>query len=162
MKTKWHFRGRRWALGLALMSWLPFLSSCACYVPVPTLNENHGRRMKREEVCFIQPGRTSRAEVYARLGTNYVSLPMERAIAYSWECKGLSFPWYFVISGLSSGEAFPTGYEMAGKWQAYFVAFDNNNIAQAVKFKRLAAELPLQEQLDLWFSRLPNQPQTNR
>jgi len=106
MKTKWHFSRWRWLLFLTLTTWLPFITSCACYVPVPTLNENRGRRMQREEVCFIQPGRTSRAEVYAQLGTNCVSLPKERAIAYSWECKGVSFSWYFVINGLYSGKAY--------------------------------------------------------
>ncbi len=131
-----------------------FLCGCIGYLPKPVIVENYGTRLTRDRVAFIQPGKTTRAELIIRLGTNYVSLPHERAIAYSWETRGMSLDWYFVVAGPYGGFAEKTDCQTSaagGAWQAYFVAFDGQELVQAADFKRLNPNnKSLHEQLDQW------------
>lgn len=153
MKAERLFLRSRAAIGLVLAAGLPLLAGC-CYLPVPTTHENHGMKVTRDDVRFIQVGKTTRAEVIDHLGTNYVSLPRERAIAYPFETGGVSFEWYKVVwlgfvvmTDKTDVETSPTG----SYWQAFFLAFDDHAVVQAVRFERLSMNnQSLDEQLDQW------------
>jgi hypothetical protein len=156
--------GRSILLGWLLTGPL-WLSGCIGYLPTPTLHEDYGMKITPEMVRFVRPGITARAEVIAHLGTNYVSLPQDRAMGYPWETKGLSFEWYFVMMGWDGGysektdcETSPTG----ARWQAFFLAYDDHAVVRATCFKKLTTNnKSLDEQLDRWQSRLPDhQPAT--
>jgi len=124
------------------------------------MHEDYGMKVTGEMVQFIHPGITTRAQVIDHLGTNYVSLWRERAIAYPFETKGLSFEWDFVAVGLVSVysertdcETSPTG----ARWQAFFVAFDDHAVVRATCFKKLTANnKSADEQLDHWVASLPS------
>jgi hypothetical protein len=148
------------ALGLLAVLLLA-LTGCVAFVPKPTAYENFGKPVRGEEVAFVQTGRTTRAEIIARLGTNYVSLTQERAIAYPWEGEGLTFDWYFVGVGLFGGSAERYDHEsMPGKggWHAWFAAFDEAGVVRATTFKHLHSHKPLHEQLEAWLNQLPANP----
>ena len=134
------------------------LTSCVGYLPKPTLHERYGRPVTRALVKFIQPGRTTRAEVVASLGTEYASLPQDRALAYPWETSGLSFEWYWVLTGFTHIDCEKTDVEtspMGARWQAYFVAFDDQAVVRATGFRKLTTNKPLSEQLETWCNQLP-------
>jgi hypothetical protein len=145
---------------LGLMAWLG--AGCLGPVPIPSYSEARGRALSPAEVRFVQAGQTTRSEVCERLGTNYSSLWHERAIAYSWEKPGWSFTWSMLIIGYSGAAAVPlsdnlagTPPEMAGKWQAYFIKFDDQARVSHAAFYRLKAHIPLHQQLDAWACRQP-------
>ncbi len=153
---------------LILVGGISLLTGCIGFLPQPTMHDNYGVPVTRADVRFIQPGQTTRAEVISHLGTRYASLPRERALAYPWESKGLSFEWFFVAYGPYGGisektdcETSPTG----ARWQAYFVAFDDQGVVHAASFKNLTTNhKSLHEQLDHWAAgqHPPNDPAGGR
>jgi hypothetical protein len=138
---------------VACLAGIQLVAGCIGFAPVPVVNSDYGRPVRRVDVQFIRPGQTTRLEVKTHLGTNYASLPFERAIAYSWETAGLTFDWYFIAYGPDAGYHEKTG-KTGSTWHAFFVAFDTNGIVCATRFKPLG-ERPLQEQLERWANRLP-------
>ncbi len=123
------------------------------------MHENSGMKVNREMVRFIQVGKTTRAEVVGQMGTKYVSLWHDSAMAYPFETKGVSFEWYEVawlgFTGMSQKtdvETSPTG----SRWQAFFVAFDDQAVVRAACFKKLITDnKSVDEQLDKWVASLP-------
>lgn len=137
-------------------------SGCVGPLPIPTLNEAQGHRLKPADVQFVRAGQTTRENVIQVLGTNYSSLWHDKAIAYSWVAPGWSFNWKVLIFGYYVGEAVPvsenlagTDPEMAGKWGAYFIGFDPSGKVAHANFVRLKSRVPLHQQLDAWASRQP-------
>jgi hypothetical protein len=132
-------------------------TGCAGVIPLPVsaTKVQTGHRLKPAQVAFIQPGQTSRTEVISHLGTNYVALPRERAIAYSWEMKGGGGVWWWWVVGYGSA-AGDAGTWTSG-WRAFFVAFDEQGFVTSSAFKRPSTGRSLHEHLDHWVSRLPAQ-----
>src|SRR5262249_40854304 len=86
------------SLGLLVLT-----AACFGFVPTASLGQKHSHSISAAQRKAICPGKTSRNEVIARLGTNYVMLPDRHAIAYSWENRGLDlgvnaylFKWYVI------------------------------------------------------------------
>ena len=142
----------RWCLALPA---LLLLTGCIGLAPKPSLSEDFGQRIEAPQVRFIHTGQTTRAEVIAHLGTNYTDLPQGRAMAYSWETKGVTFQWYIVVFALFGGRAEPTDWSTGSRWQAYFLAFDRHGVVQAHGYHRLTLNNhhSLHEQLAKWVSR---------
>lgn len=133
------------------------LVGCVGPVPIPSHNDAWGNNIPASKVRFVQAGKTTRNDVIQNLGTNYVSLWHEKAIAYSWEQPGWSFTWSLFLIGLYSGEAAPLsenlagfGPESGGKWRAYFIAFDEGGVVLQSELVRLKPGVPLHQQLDSW------------
>ena len=162
MKTLTDLLGSRQIFCLALVAALVLLSGCIGIAPIPTSSDAYGRRLQDADVEFIHSGQTTRSEVKSRLGTKYASLPSEHAIAYPWETKGLIFDYYFFAYGPYGGGSEKLDYHgspTGNGWHAFFVAFDANAVVRASGFKHLS-RLPLQEQLQQWFDRLPKTPKS--
>lgn len=148
-----------WLVALLALSIISI--GCVGVVPLPVSRTKveHGQRLTPAEVAFVQPGKTTRAEVLSQLGTNCLSLPLGRAIAYSWEMKGGGYAWWWFVA--CPNAAAGDGGIVTGGWRAYFVAFDDRGVATASAFKSPSTSRSLHEHLDHWISRLPAQPQVD-
>ncbi len=134
------------SLALALAALAFVVTGCVGVLPFPVSSSKvvAGRQLKPEDVAFIQPGITTRAQVVARLGTDYAALPYQRAIAYSWEMKGGGGVYW--VAGLYGG----TGGEWVGGWRGYFVGFDPQGVVRAEDFATLATSRSLHANLEGW------------
>ena len=106
-----------------------------------------------------RPGQTTRAEVIAKLGTNYVELPRAHAIAYTWEMRGGGGVWWVALAAGGAAGAIGGGWE--GGWRGFFVAFDGNNVVRAADFKQLSMRRSLDENVDRWAAHLPKSAPAN-
>lgn len=143
---------------LALFAALFCLTGCIGIVPVPHSNRACGRPLHPTDVCFIRARQTTRADVVTRLGTNCVSLPGDRALAYQWEAKGLTFDWFFVAMCPYGGDTIYLGYTgclNGSGWKAFMVSFDTNGVVTASGFRTLRAHVALHQQLEDWTNRQP-------
>lgn len=156
MKPKQTCPSLRTAFGLALLAFLPFLTGCIGVMPVPVVSTKpaYGIRLTDSEVAFIKPGQTTRDEVTAKLGSNFASLPMHRAIAYSWEMKGGGGVWWIAVAGREA--AVVTGGHWPGGWRAFLVAFDEHGVVTATAFKSPSTGRSLHEHMDRWMAQLPD------
>ena len=129
-------------------------SGCAGDVPLPVSSKvERGQKVTAQEVAFIQPRVTARTEVTNKLGTSYVSLPKQRAIAYSWELKGGGMIWWYVIGCAAGGIA--DGSYTPGGWRGYFIAFDEMGVVTRTEFESLSTRYSLHELLQAWESGAP-------
>jgi hypothetical protein len=145
---------------LALVTCL--LTGCAGVVPLPAFPNKvqHGRRITSEQIAFIQPGLTTRAELETALGTNYIESPREPAIAYTWEISGGGGVWWVSLATPYGGVA--KGDTWLGGWRAFFVSFDDNGVVLAAELKRISPEHSLHQHLREWQHALPHaQPDNN-
>ena len=131
---------------------VPFGIGMGTVVPVPRLSKKkieQGREITAREVTFVVPGRTSRAEVIARLGNDFRDSPRVAALAYSWQYNGAQIYWGygFIFAGVAEH-----GVEDFG-WRALFVAFDQNDKVVQSQFYRLRGGKSLDEQLEDWAQR---------
>jgi len=125
--------------------------------PVSSTKVEYGRKLAPADVAFIQPGVTTRAEVVAKLGTDFTALPKERAIAYSWEMKGGGGVWwYFLVAGYAGAAA--NGGSWEGGWRACFIAFDEQGVVTATAFKQPSTRTSLHEHLYAWVGFQPAKP----
>ena len=124
--------------------------------PVSSTKVEYGHRLPTREVAFIQTGVTTRTEVISRLGTNYVSLPGDRAIAYSWEMKGGGGVYWIVVVTPYGGIA--DGGNWTGGWRAFFVSFDDRGVVTTTAFKSPSTRRSLHEHLYAWIKTLPDHP----
>jgi hypothetical protein len=134
---------------------LTLMSGCVGVLPLPTTSNKpeHGCKIERAQVAFIHPGRTTRAQVVARLGRDYTALPLNRAFAYTWELPGGGGVWWYCIF---AGEAAAAGGgSWAGGWRGFLVAFDDQGVVTATAFKKLSCRRPLHENMDRWVAKLP-------
>ena len=121
-------------------------------LPVPPLSKKiieQGREITAPEIQFAVPGRTTRAEVIARLGNDFRESPRVSALAYSWQYEGgFKILWgYGFLGGYGS-----QGVENFG-WRALFVAFDQEGRVIQTQFCCLKNSQSLDEQLEVWAQR---------
>lgn len=136
--------------------------------PVSATKVENGRRLKPADVAFMQPGVTTHAQVVARLGSEYIALPQDRAIAYSWEMKGGGgFSWVclFIPFGAPAGTQInirdfsaADARSWTGGWRTFFIAFDDLGVVRAMAFKSPSTRMSLHEHLYAWIQTLPAQP----
>ncbi len=142
-----------------------FGTGCVGVMPVPVLPgaPEYGSKVEAGPARGIRPGQTTRAEVIAKLGTNYVELPRAHAIAYTWEMRGGGGGWWW--SFFLPTYFGPAGDADAGKWEGgwrgFFVAFDGNNVVRAAEFKQLSMRRSLDENVDRWAAHLPKSAPAN-
>jgi hypothetical protein len=126
------------------------LTGCIGMLPIPKFSNQHthGTIVRAQDTAFIRVGTTSAAELFHNLGTNCISDPRQRAVAFSWELPGGRGMWWVVCTeGGSSGE-----FEWS-RWRAFFVAFDTNNVVIAASAKHLSSRMSLDEHLEIWAKR---------
>ena len=138
-----------------------FGTGCVGIMPVPVLPgaPEYGSKVEAGPARGIRPGRTTRAEVIAKLGTNYVELPRAHAIAYTWEMRGGGGVWWVALAAGGAAGAIGGGWE--GGWRGFFVAFDGNNVVRAADFKQLSMRRSLDENVDRWAAHLPKSAPAN-
>lgn len=130
------------------------LTSCAGVAPVPVTNHvAYGQRLESKHLPCIQPGRTTRAQVIAALGTNYTKFGRSRSIAYTWEMSGGGGVWWVAVATPYGGGAW--GGNWVGGWRGFLVAFDERDVVRAAEFKKLSCRISLDENLDRWVAKLP-------
>jgi hypothetical protein len=136
-----------------------FLTGCVGVVllPVSTKEVHYGHRLQAKDVAFIKPGVTTRAEVIAKLGTNYLALPNQRAIAYSWEMKGGGGVWWWFIAG--PGGAAGNSGSWEGGWRTFFLALDDHGVVRDTAFKSPSTSRSLHRHMDKWLAGLSPQRQ---
>ena len=127
-----------------------WLTGCVgVVVPVPSHDKTYGKVITREQVRFIIPGQTARADVVEKLGSQFRDSPRLPALAYSWEQPAAGLLWFWVIvippSGIGDGD-----YTERSHWRAFFVAFDNSGKVSRTKFVSLSGRKSLDEQLEQW------------
>jgi hypothetical protein len=139
----------------SLASVLTLMSGCAGVLPLPVTSNKpeSGHKIERAQTAFIQPGLTTRNQVIDLLGSDYTALPMNRALAYTWELPGGGWVWWYCIVGPYGGVA--DGGNWAGGWRGFFVAFDEQDVVTASEFKKLSTRQPLHQQMDRWVAKLP-------
>jgi len=146
-----------WRVALGAATALVF-TGCVGVLPQPVsaTKVESGRKLSAPDVAFIKIGQTTRTEVVAQLGTNYLTLPQQRALTYSWEMKGGGWIWWWCVAayGSAAGDA----GTVPGGWRAYFVAFDDCGVVSATEFRRPATGRSLHEHLDAWVGRLSTPP----
>jgi len=157
MKTSLRRFALVWRVALGAATAL-VVSGCVGVLPQPVsaTKVESGRKLSAADVAFIQIGQTTRTEVVAQLGTNYLTLPQQRALAYSWEMKGGGWIWWWCVAGY--GGAAGDGGVTPGGWRAYFVAFDDCGVVSATEFRRPSTGRSLHEHLYAWVGRLPAPP----
>ena len=136
-------RATRFTVGTAvrlasLATVLTLMSGCAGVLPLPVTSNKpeSGHKIERAQAAFIQPGLTTRNQVIDLLGSDYTALPMNRALAYTWELPGGGGIWWYSIFLGYGGAA--DGGNWAGGWRGFFVAFDDQDVVTASKFKKLS------------------------
>jgi hypothetical protein len=134
------------------------LNGCVGAIPRPVsaTQVEYGHRLLTNDVSFIRPGVTKRAEVIARLGTNYTALPLQRALAYSWEMKGGGGVWWVCVVVPYGGVA--DARTWTGGWRAFFIAFDDQGVVTSTAFKSPSARRSLHEHMYNWVASLPAKP----
>ena len=128
------------------------LTGCVGVMPVPPSPRNQpacGKVITPEQVKFIVPGQTTRAEVMARLGDHFRDSPRLPVLAYSWEKPAVGWTWWIVVAG-PGGAGAAGGHAEGNHWQAFFVKFDASGRVAATKFVSLSNHRSLDEQLEDW------------
>ena len=120
-------------------------------VPLPSDGKTYGKVITREQVRFIVPGLTTRAEVTEQLGDQSRDSPQMPVLAYAWEKSTLGWGWA-VANPPPKWENFYRLHERndGSDWQAFFVAFDDAGKVSRTKFVRLSGGNSLDEQLENW------------
>ena len=122
-----------------------------CVVPMPSDGKTYGKVITREQVKFIVPGQTTRAEVTEKLGGQFRASPRLPVLAYAWEKSTLGW-------GLPAANPPPKWANFYSKhecnegsdWRAFFVVFDDAGQVSRTKFVRLSGGKSLDEQLENW------------
>jgi hypothetical protein len=150
---------------LNLLSLTLLLNGCVVPIPIPSFSTKPecGEKLTAARTAFIEPGKTTKAEIIRSLGTNFTSLPQGRAVAYTWEIPGGRGLWLFAtFAGGAAGE-----FEWS-HWRGFFVAVDNRGVVTATAFKRLWSRHSLDEQMDRWvvkitskIAKTPNPPNSD-
>ena len=123
------------------------LTGCVV-VPVPSDGRTYGKVITSDDVKFIVCGRTTRAEVIARLGDQFRDSPRLPVLAYSWETPATGWAWG--VASLREGGAVGSCSENS-HWRAYFIKFDSANRVSCTAFVHLSQHnQSLDEQLEDW------------
>lgn len=136
------------------------LAGCAGIAPMPSCSLSRvGQAVTKPQATFIRVNETTREEVIATLGTNYLALPNNETIAYSWEKPGMDIGWYGVFvwfAPYTAGEVHKkfTDHAVVHGWHAFFIHFDDNNKVTATAFKSLSDHISLHQHMDKWEQRI--------
>ena len=127
------------------------LTGCVGVMPVPPSRNQPacGKVITPEQVKFIVPGQTTRAEVVAKLGVNYRDAQPVKALAYSWETPATGWAWGILIV-LPTGGIVGGNHHENSHWRAFFIEFDSGDRVRRTGFAHLAARKSLDEQLENW------------
>src|ERR1035437_3123740 len=98
------------------------LTGCVGVMPVPpSCNQPAcGKVITPEQVKFIVPGQTTRAEVMARLGDHFRDSPRLPVPACSWEKPAVGWTGWILLAG-PGGAAGGGGYTEGNHWRGFFV-----------------------------------------
>ena len=133
------------------------LTGCVGAVPIPvTSHVDYGHRLKSAQTGFIQPGRTTRDEVIAELGTNFATFPRTSSIAYTWEMRGGGGLWGWAVACPQGGAG--GGGSWAGGWRGFLVAFDERGLVRSAQYRRLSCRRSLDANAERWLTHLPKSP----
>lgn len=120
-------------------------------VPVPSDGRTYGKVITSDDVKFIVCGRTTRAEVIARLGSHFRDSPRLPVLAYSWEKSATGWAWG--VASLGEGGALGSCFENS-RWRAYLIKFDSADRVSCAAFIHLSQHnQSLDEQLENWGAR---------
>jgi hypothetical protein len=138
------------------------LTGCVGAVPIPvTSHVDYGHRLKPAQTGFIQPGRTTRDEIIAKLGTNFVTFPRTSSIAYTWEMRGGGGLWWWWTVGSPYWVGGSEGV-WEGGWRGFLVAFDDRGRVRSAQYQRLSCRRSLDENMERWLTHLPKQPPSDQ
>ena len=140
---------------LTILCLLPVVLLMGCVlVPVPSDGQNYGKVITREQVSFIVPGQTTRAEVVAKLGEQFRDSPRLPVLAYAWEKSTIGWGWPCANPSPPLENFFRQHERNGGSdWRAFFVAFDDAGKVSRTIFVRLFGGTSLDEQLEDWAQR---------
>ena len=129
-------------LGVMLIFSLP---GCVGVMPVPSSDRTYGKVISSEQVKFIVPSQTTRAEVAERLGGDCRESSRAAAVAYSWETPASDWIWWVVCpyGGVD-------GYFDNSHWRAFFLDFNAAGRVRHTEFVNLSRRKSLDEQLEGW------------
>ena len=140
------------AFTILCMLSVALLTGCVGIVfPVPSDGRTNGKVMTREQASFIVPGKTTRAEVIARLGEQFRASPRLPALAYSWEKPAIGWGW---VIGAEAGGA--GGHVERSHWRAFFVRFDDRERVVSIQFVSLSGRKSIDEELENWAAKKDN------
>jgi hypothetical protein len=130
------------------------LTGCVGVTPLPvTSHVEYGQQVQPAQTAGIRPGRTTRAELVAALGTNYASFRASHSIAYTWEMRGGGGVWWAAV--VLGEAAIVKGGNWIGGWRGFLVAFDERDVVRAVEFRKLPGRRSLDETVARWVAKLP-------
>ena len=133
------------------------LTGCIGYVPSLSKQPVNGKQITERDADFIALGRTTRAEVIRKLGTQHCRESLRiAAMGYGWEMPG-GYGFWFIASTMSAAG---DSWEIT-RWRALFLAFDPHDVVTRKEFVKLKGKRTLDEQLEKWagfrFSKTPPQ-----
>ena len=133
------------------------LTGCIGYVPTFAKQPVSGKQITERDADFIAPGRTTRAEVIRKLGTQHCrESPRIAAMGYGWEMPGGYVFWFWASPMSAGGDS-----SEVTRWRALFLAFDSHDVVTRKEFVKLEGKRTLDEQLEKWagyrFSKTPPQ-----
>lgn len=109
-------------------------------IPLPSKDSAHGKAISANDVRFIVPGQTTRAEVVARLGDQFRDSPRLPVLAYSWEKPAIGIGWVWIV--MTPGVV-GSGFVERSHWRAFFVKFDAIGRVGTTKFVSLSSHRSL-------------------
>lgn len=148
---------RRTFLSISIATASILLSGCVGYVPSFSKTPVCGKQITKSNAEFIVPGKTTRAEVIRRLGTQHCRESLRvAAMGYGWEMPG-GYGFFFLMDRMNAaGDV----WELT-RWRALFLAFDSHDVVTRKEFVKLKGSRTLDEQLEKWagyrFSQTPPQ-----
>lgn len=106
-----------------------------------------GSRILPEEVAFVQPGRTSRAEITNLFNQPWASYPDLGVMVYYWECVD----WHWV-GGVFCNNDSVTGSGDVTSLHYWFVKFDDTDLVQKHGFIRASPNTPTKKLAERWLN----------
>jgi len=137
----------RWGYWVPALLAGQLLTGCVGALPVPKLSNRPvtGQIIHHDQVAFVVPELTTRAELVEHLGGNFVASLRQPALAYTWELPGGRGVWWF------GSEYYATAGEFEwSRWRSFFVLFDDRGLVRRIQFKHLSSRHSLHEQLENW------------
>lgn len=138
-----------------LVSLIPILllNGCIGVIPVPPNQDAPavGHAITPGDLKFIVAGKTTQAEVVARLGLDFRESPRMPVMAYSWEKPAWGWAWWMFV-WVPETPCFITGgdHEEGNDWRALYLKFDSAGRVEKTEFAKLDNGHSLDEQMENW------------
>jgi len=134
-----------------LLTGLSVLLTGCVLVPAPADGNTYGKVITRDQVEFIIPGQTTRAEVIEKLGGQFRDSLRLPVMAYAWQKSTIGWGWPAANPPPLFEYFFRQHERVEGlDWRAFFVAFDAAGKVSRTKFVKLSSSRSLDEQLEHW------------